>query len=211
MQKIEKKRCYKCKTNKDYSQFYKCKSRKDGFDDICKKCSKKKNEIRREKYSHRCIDEIQIPEKKKCYKCKIQKSSKEFYKDKNQKCGLNSRCKSCCRMHFKEFRKKSEAYRLGCSIRWRLRGVLKRIGVAKSDKIISLLGCSLKFFREHIERQFKEGMTWENRSLWHIDHIKPLASFDLKNPEHQKQATHYTNLQPLWAKDNLTKGAKWHG
>ncbi len=59
-----------------------------------------------------------------------------------------------------------------------------------------------------LEKQFKSGMTWENRSLWHIDHKRPVSSFDLTKPEEQKLCFHYTNLQPLWAVENLRKSAK---
>jgi HNH endonuclease. len=54
-------------------------------------------------------------------------------------------------------------------------------------------------------------MSWDNygRDGWHIDHIRPCASFDLTDPEQQRQCFHYTNLQPLWAADNIRKGAKW--
>ena len=83
-------------------------------------------------------------------------------------------------------------------------------GINKSDKTIKLLGCSIPEFRKHIEKQFKPGMTWKNHSLfgWHLDHILPCASFDLTKPEEQKKCFHYTNLQPLWAEDNLRKGDK---
>lgn len=75
---------------------------------------------------------------------------------------------------------------------------------------VDLLGCSIKEVREHLERQFKPGMTWGNWSVkgWHIDHIIPLASFDFTDHEQQKQAFHYTNLQPLWAEDNMAKKAR---
>lgn len=75
-----------------------------------------------------------------------------------------------------------------------------------------LLGCSLDEFKEHIEKQFLPGMSWENntRHGWHIDHIRPISSFDLSKPEEQLKAFHYTNCQPLWAKDNLSKAAKYH-
>lgn len=62
--------------------------------------------------------------------------------------------------------------------------------------------------RAHLEAQFQAGMSWDNYGEWHIDHIKPLASFDLEDTDQLKLACHYTNLQPLWAKDNLSKGAK---
>jgi hypothetical protein len=61
---------------------------------------------------------------------------------------------------------------------------------------------------DHLQKQFKEGMTKENHGLWHIDHIRPISSFDLTKPEQQIKCFHYTNLQPLWAKENLSKGSK---
>ena len=74
-----------------------------------------------------------------------------------------------------------------------------------------MLGCSIKDLIIHIEKQFKEGMTWDNHSYngWHIDHIIPCASFDLSDPEQQKKCFHYTNLQPLWKQDNLSKSDKY--
>jgi hypothetical protein len=64
--------------------------------------------------------------------------------------------------------------------------------------------------KKHLESLFEEGMTWENwnREGWHIDHIKPLSSFDLRKEEEQRKAMHYTNLQPLWAEENIKKGNK---
>ena len=81
---------------------------------------------------------------------------------------------------------------------------------AKAYKTIELLGCSIKDVRIHLEKQFKNGMTWENygRFGWHIDHIIPISAFNLRKKEEQKKAFHYTNLQPLFWKENLAKGAK---
>jgi hypothetical protein len=72
---------------------------------------------------------------------------------------------------------------------------------------MELLGCTRAEFLAHIEAQFQPGMTWENRSLWHIDHIRPCAGFDMLDPAQQRVCFHYTNLQPLWAADNIKKGA----
>jgi hypothetical protein len=88
-----------------------------------------------------------------------------------------------------------------------MNGLLKQY---KDDSTIELLGATLTKVKNHIEKQFQEGMSWDNHSLkgWHIDHIKPCASFDLTDPKQQKECFHYTNLQPLWAEDNLRKSDK---
>ena len=72
-----------------------------------------------------------------------------------------------------------------------------------------LTGADIEVVRAHIEKQFVDGMTWENRGEWHVDHIRPCASFDLTDPEQQRQCFHYTNLQPLWAEDNIRKSDHW--
>jgi hypothetical protein len=87
-------------------------------------------------------------------------------------------------------------------LRTRLRFTIKN----KSASTKELTGCEWPFLVAYLESKFKKGMTWENRSEWHVDHIRPLASFDLTDPEQQQIACHYTNLQPLWAEENLKKG-----
>ena len=106
--------------------------------------------------------------------------------------------------------KKDPNFRLKKLISYRVREELKKNNIKKISKSPELLGCTVQEAREHLEKQFKEGMTWENHGLygWHIDHIIPCASFDLTDPDQQKKCFHYTNLQPLWAKENLIKGAK---
>jgi len=79
----------------------------------------------------------------------------------------------------------------------------------KSAHTLELLGCSVKFLKLWLQLQFKDGMSWSNYGKWHVDHIRPCASFDMSNSEHQKACFNYTNLQPLWAKDNLEKSAKY--
>lgn len=92
-----------------------------------------------------------------------------------------------------------------------INGILKKQKATKSKKFHDLLGCSLENLKKHLESKFKKGMTWENHGLhgWHIDHIKPLSKFNLIEPEEQKKAFHYLNLQPLWAIDNIRKGNKY--
>ena len=99
------------------------------------------------------------------------------------------------------------AFKLKHNLRKRLRHALQ--GQAKSARTQELLGCTVEELRAHLEAQFKPGMTWENYGEWHIDHIRPCASFDLTDPEQQRACFHYTNLQPLWAQENIRKGAKF--
>lgn len=79
------------------------------------------------------------------------------------------------------------------------------------DSKFDLIGCTVFQLASHLESLFLPGMTWENHSRngWHMDHIRPLASFDLNDPEQLESACRYTNLQPLWAEDNLKKGDKY--
>lgn len=99
------------------------------------------------------------------------------------------------------------AFKVARSLRRRIYEVVAK--GYKSDSTLSLLGCSYEDLLEHLSSQFADGMSWDNYGQWHIDHIRPCASFDLLDPEQQAQCFHYTNLQPLWAKDNLSKGASF--
>jgi len=97
-------------------------------------------------------------------------------------------------------------YRLSRAIRSRTRKAFKSKGWTKDSKTFEVLGCSQELFIKHLENQFTKGMTFENFGEWHIDHIIPLSS--AKTPEELNRLAHYTNLQPLWAEENLSKGAK---
>ena len=94
--------------------------------------------------------------------------------------------------------------------RTRVRALIKNSNGVKDCRTLELLGGDLDVVKKHLERLFLPGMTWDNHGVygWHIDHIKPCASFDLTDPKGLKECFHYTNLQPLWATDNLSKGAK---
>jgi hypothetical protein len=111
------------------------------------------------------------------------------------------------RDYVRERRKKDRAFALSRSLRTRVAKALKKKHNSKLNNSITLIGCSSEELRKYIEEQFQEGMTWENYGFygWHVDHIIPCASFDLSDPEQQKKCFHYTNLQPLWASDNLKK------
>lgn len=79
----------------------------------------------------------------------------------------------------------------------------------KTTKTQQLLGCTFEELAKHLQSKFKDGMTLENYGEWHIDHIKPCAT--ATSPEELAALFHYTNLQPLWASENLSKGSKYYG
>ena len=151
-------------------------------------------------------------------KDKIKKRLKEWYLENKEK--RKERYKENSRMNYYKDKKKKMARVMAyqkiknkTDINWilrkRLRGRLQKAlkGIIKSKKTMELLGVPhLDFLKAWLQSQFKEGMTWENRHLWHIDHIIPCSSFDLTKPEEQAKCFHYTNLQPLWASENLSKG-----
>ena len=94
----------------------------------------------------------------------------------------------------------------------RLRNGLIRFNKKKNKgkRTQDYLGCSYSYYAKYLEKKFKKGMSWKNfgRNGWEIDHIKPLAKFDLTKVNHQKKAFNFKNTQPLWRKENRSKGDK---
>ena len=172
---------------------------------------------------------------KTCSKCDTDKPLAKFYKNKRSADGHRPNCKKCHnkvslryqktdkalkyyrsqdrRAYFAEYTRNKRAtnpnYRIAVTLRTRLRYALN--GTLKADTTEALLGCTYEEACAHIEAQFTEGMSWDKMGLHgiHIDHIRPCASFDLTDPEQQRECFHYTNLQPLWAEDNLRKSDRW--
>lgn len=98
------------------------------------------------------------------------------------------------------------AYRLKIILRTRLTGALRGVG-SKSARTLQLLGCTIPELRKYLETQFRPGMTWENYGpVWHVDHKRPCASFNLIDPAQQQECFNFKNLQPLFAEENLKKG-----
>lgn len=109
-------------------------------------------------------------------------------------------------------RKSDPLYCLTERMRGRMRKLIRNVGIEKKQwKTKDLLGCTPEQLIAHFESLFTDGMSWEKMGEWHIDHKTPCAAFDLRDPEQAKAAFHYTNLQPLWAVDNMKKGARHDG
>jgi len=100
--------------------------------------------------------------------------------------------------------------KIAANMRSRIRGLLIRASTRKKYHTHELIGCSWVLLKQHLESLFKEGMSWDNYGQhgWHIDHIIPCNSFDLTKEEEQRKCFHYTNLQPLWALENILKRDK---
>ena len=139
------------------------------------------------------------------------RAAREWY-IKNRESVLRNRSASraerrAYRRKYERSRRKTDmSFRITKTLRTRLWSAINGVGVSA----ISALGCSIDEARDHLASQFSKGMSWENYgSGWHIDHIKPLAAFDLTDPAQCAAACHYTNLQPMWAEDNLRKSKRY--
>jgi len=109
------------------------------------------------------------------------------------------------------YKKRNPITKLQDVLRNRVVMALKSQGLKKNKRTVEMIGCSIEELKAHLESRFAVGMAWENRGYWgwHVDHIKPLSLFDLTDEAQQKLAFHYSNLQPLWAKDNFSKKNKY--
>lgn len=125
---------------------------------------------------------------------------KDYYKKNKEQ--LNQKNRS-----YKRTRYKTDInYKILRCLRSRLTCALA--GSTKKSTTKNLLGCTIDDLKLHLESKFVEGMTWENYGEWHIDHVVPCCKFEMSLESEQKLCFHFTNLQPLWAKDNLIKGSK---
>ena len=219
---METKICNICKIEKSISEYHKNKNRKDGLSSNCKICAinrsnayyknnkniiLEKNKKNKSKYNKVYRDKNNEKEKERFRKYYYEnldkiKERQLLYRENNQEKLKLLQRKS--KQKNKEKNKEKNAH----IISWRtlLNNSLKRFNTKKESKTIEMLGYSAQDLKEHIESKFLEGMSWSNRGEWHIDHIKPVSSFD-KN-EKMSVVNSLDNLQPLWAKDNLSKGSK---
>lgn len=129
---------------------------------------------------------------------------------------LKHRCVSCHGTSICEHKKRRSQCKI-CSpgqylsyiIRKRIWDAMKNYSEKKKKHSMEYLGCSIEKLREHLEKQFTAGMSWENQGAWHADHVRPCSSFNLETEEEKHKCFHYTNLQPLWATENISKNDKY--
>jgi hypothetical protein len=204
---VETKICSKCKIEKTLLEFRKDKSKKDGFYPSCKKCFQLLREQRKEFY---------LLSSKNWYNLNREHSNKksnEWIKNNPEKykkilSNWESKNRKYRNTYSVERRKNNKLTQLSENSRTRIRCFLKKTNIRKTSSTFEMIGCTPQFLKEHLEKQFKDGMNWENYGLygWHIDHIIPLSSAEDEDGVYK--LCHYTNLQPLWAKENLSKGSK---
>ena len=188
------KKCTKCNKIKDLSEYSKNSSYKDGLQYKCKFCCKEyyqknkdllkeRSRLYKEKNKEYCLE----------WQRKYYQENKELINKKNNE--------------YRRNRFKTDVmYRLKHNVRSRVNILSKRKKYKKKYSSIKYLGCDFIIYITYIENKFKEGMSWDNYGDWHIDHIIPLASANTE--EELIKLFHYKNTQPLWAKENLKKGAK---
>jgi len=105
---------------------------------------------------------------------------------------------------------KDAKFKIESNLRSRITQALIKQDTTKKETFLKLVGCDMETLKNHLESKFLDGMTWENKGRhgWHIDHIIPVSGLDLTIEENIVKICHYTNLQPLWASDNIKKGNK---
>ena len=183
---LEEKHCLVCDEWKVLKEFHKNKRTWDGLKSRCKVCMAIANKT-----------------------WKNTELNRERVRAYGRKNGRKRRASGKLYAYLKKRQREDPAYAILCRLRGRVAMALKAQGATKSIGTIELLGCTSAFFRSYIEKQFVDGMTWENRDKWHIDHRVPCAAFNLLDPLEQRCCFWYKNQQPMWANDNLSKSAKY--
>ena len=201
MTKQHKKRCPRCHKMKLATSFG---WRGKHLRSHCKECSRKAAK----EYYHNNQNKVQkYKEENKEAITARKKAWKEANPDYHHQYYLRN--KKRLRKKNNDYEKKRCAvdpcYKLKKNLRTRLYHALK--GEAKNGSAVKDMGCTVEELKTYLESKFQSGMSWDNYGIhgWHIDHVKPLADFNLTDREELLKACHYTNLQPLWAEDNMRK------
>jgi hypothetical protein len=195
---METKICSKCKEEKLNCDFNIDNSRPDKLYSSCKECRK----IVVKEYSKKKSKKINEYQKeyKKNNLNKIIERNRLYYDKNKEKINKSNYVRT------KNRRKEDPIFKLRSNLNVRIRLFMKSVNIIKNNSTLNIIGCSPQVLKEHLETQFVDGMSWDNRSEWHIDHIIPLSS--AKTEEELYKLCHYSNLQPLWAEDNLKKSNK---
>lgn len=194
--KVELKECSKCRLWMRLDQFSKDKNTRDKLRSQCKDCQKLYREKNKEKIA------VRDKQYYKNNKEKMKKYTKKYSKENIEKVREWKKKQFRKRYHF------DPIYRLKCLARGGLHRAFKRKGIRKTKATLKYLKCTWETLHHHIESQFKQGMTWKNQgSKWHVDHRIPLAAF--KTEKGISICSWYLNLQPMWGKDNISKGGKY--
>lgn len=205
------KQCGVCCAEKPASEFYRSKTKRDGLSWNCKACDKnKKIEYLK---NPKALQKNKAAQVKKYQKNKVILLAKARDRYKSQRSILIERViqwqqdNPDKRAESRRLDNQKPLTRLKKNIRSRIRAAMLAIGHYKKDKTASIIGCDWYQFKVHIEKQFTSGMCWEKmgREI-HIDHICPVSTAETE--EDVLALSHFTNLRPLWAKDNLSKSAK---
>ena len=208
--------CNKCKITKPLNNFYFNNNIKNHalFCIDCYKSRRKdfyinnKAKIAIYTKEHRLRNAEVIKEKKRLYNINNAKNKAEY----DRVYRLNNQAIIKLRKHnYKKDRLLNDIeFKILHRMRTRIYNALKSKFNIKSKRTLELIGCDKSTLKHHIEKQFKNGMNWNNYGLhgWHVDHIIPCASFDLTTSQEQEKCFHYTNLQPLWWYENLEKSDK---
>jgi hypothetical protein len=187
---MESKICRICLIEYALSGFYKHNKTKDGLFNECKNCVKQNSKVYHKENS------IKIAERSKIYRLKNREYFNKKSKDWNVKTGYGKK--------YQQDRLKNDLFfKFKNRLRTLIRISITKQGYTKKSKTFKILGCDYNTIIKHLESKFKNGMNWENYGLWHIDHIIPISS--AKTEDEVIKLNHYTNLQPLWAIDNLKK------
>lgn len=195
---MEKKVCSKCKIEKELCDFGMNNAYKSGVSNRCKQC-----ESERGKKYHIKNREKDLSRGKEYY-IKNKENQLSRHKEYNIK---NKEKLLSYNNEYKRNRKLNDPiFKLTINVRGRLYEYLKIKSIIKSKKTFDIVGCSPPQLKEYLENKFTDNMSWENYGEWHIDHIIPLST--AKTEEDLYKLCYYTNLQPLWAKDNLAKSNK---
>ena len=215
---MKTKSCAYCKITKNETLFNKCKTGKLGLHNHCRECQKiiKHNWYLKNRQKELDKNKTkEIKEKARQYRQKKYWSDPDYRLKTLEKNKLRRReepAKTKQRENEKLRRKINPTYRIRNNLNTRLKKILKQISSYKTSSIIELCGCDMIQLISHIESLWSNNMSWNNygpnENNWQIDHIIPCCSFDLTQESEIKKCYHYTNLQPLWKKDNLSKGAK---